>query len=35
MDRTCKGRQVRMLENNLFDELNLEIRFRCLEVRGG
>jgi hypothetical protein len=30
MDRTCKGRPVRMLENNLVDELNLEIRFRCL-----
>ncbi|MDI1287123.1 MAG: hypothetical protein PSV46_22255 [Reyranella sp.] len=35
MDRTCKGRPVRTLENNLVDELNLEIRFRCLEVRGG
>jgi hypothetical protein len=30
MDRTCKGRPVQMLENNLVDEVNLEIRFRCL-----
>jgi hypothetical protein len=35
MDRTCKGRQVRTLANNLVDEVNLEIHFRCIEVRGG
>ncbi len=30
MTRTCKGRQARTLEDNLVDEVNLEIRFRCV-----
>lgn len=33
MDRTCKGQPYRTLQDNLVDEVNLEMRFRCLQRR--
>ena len=29
MDRTCKGRDYQVLEDNLVDKVNLQTRFRC------
>jgi len=30
MDRTCKGRRYQVLDDKLVDEVNLEMRFRCV-----
>lgn len=32
MDRTCKGRTYKVLEDNLVDNVNLYTRFRCNEA---
>ncbi len=29
MDRTCRGGDYQVLEDNLVDRVNLQIRFRC------
>jgi hypothetical protein len=29
MDRTCRGRPYKVLEDNLVDNVNLFLRFRC------